>query len=83
MSTPDIGRHIEELVAEEESLRAREADEERPATAEERERLEAIRVELDRTWDLLRRRRALAEAGRDPDEAGAPRDADTVEGYEQ
>ncbi len=83
MSTPDIGRHIEALVAEEEALRALEADAQRPASAEERERLEAIRIELDRTWDLLRRRRALAEAGLDPEDAGAPRDAGTVEGYEQ
>ena len=45
------------------------------------ERLEEVRVELDRTWDLLRQRRAREEFGLDPDEA-SERDADTVEGYE-
>jgi hypothetical protein len=41
-------------------------------------RLEQIRVELDRTWDLLRQRRARRRAGEDP-EGASPRDADTVE----
>lgn len=45
-------------------------------------RLEAIRGELDRCWDLLRQRRALRSAGGDPD-AATVRDADTVEGYRQ
>jgi hypothetical protein len=33
-------------------------------------------------WDLLRQRRALREAGRDP-EAAQLRDPNVVEGYEQ
>jgi hypothetical protein len=33
-------------------------------------------------WDLLRQRRALRDAGADPEEAQA-RDAGTVEGYQQ
>jgi hypothetical protein len=45
-------------------------------------RLEAIRVELDRYWDLLRQRRARRRAGQDP-EGASPRDADTVEHYLQ
>jgi hypothetical protein len=44
--------------------------------------LQAVEVELDRCWDLLRQRRALREAGSDPDAAHA-RDANTVEGYLQ
>jgi hypothetical protein len=45
-------------------------------------RLAAIGVELDRLWDLVRRRRALAGAGGDPDSL-RERDAETVENYEQ
>lgn len=78
-----LGR-IETLVAEEHELLDREeqdavADE---ALAADRRRREELSVELDKCWDLLRRRRALREAGRDPDEA-RPRDADTVERYLQ
>ena len=47
----------------------------------ERLRLDAIKVELDRYWDLLRQRKALQEFGRDPDDATL-RSAETVEGYE-
>ena len=44
------------------------------------ERLEAIRVELDRLYDLRHQRRGLRSAGEDPDNA-SERDAGTVEGY--
>ena len=46
------------------------------------ERLEAVKVELDRCWDLLRQRRAREEFGLEPDDASL-RGAETVEGYEQ
>jgi len=45
-------------------------------------RLETIRVELDRYWDLLRQRRALRESGQDPDRAHL-RPASVVEKYKQ
>ena len=48
--------------------------------AADAERLEEVRVCLDRLWDYLRQRRALRDAGRDPDEAEL-RDARTVERY--
>ena len=48
----------------------------------EHARLEAVRVELDRYWDLLRQRRAREEFGQDPDSVSL-RDPDTVEGFEQ
>jgi hypothetical protein len=71
-------------VAEERELRSSElqdsVDEER--LAEDRSRLSAVEVELDRCWDLLRQRRALRETGRNPDQAEA-RDAGTVENYLQ
>ena len=45
-------------------------------------RLGAVDVEIDRLWDLLRQRRALRRAGRDPDGATL-RPPGTVEGYQQ
>lgn len=51
-------------------------------SAEEQQRLDALNVNLDQCWDLLRQRRARRHAGQDPDEAGA-RSAGTVEGYRQ
>ena len=84
MSDETIAARIEQLVAEEHDLRQREeadsADE--AALAKERDRLRAVEVELDQCWDLLRRRRALRDAGGNPDQVKA-RDADTVEGYQQ
>jgi hypothetical protein len=41
-----------------------------------------VEIELDRCWDLLRQRRALRDAGSDPDDAHV-RDATTVERYLQ
>lgn len=51
-------------------------------TGDEHRRLAAVTTALDQAWDLLRQRRAYAEAGLDPDEAAA-RPLDVVEGYEQ
>jgi hypothetical protein len=84
MSDESIAARIERLVNEEEQLRGREqTDRSDPDALEgERERLRAVEVELDQCWDLLRQRRALRDAGADPDQAQA-RDADTVERYQQ
>jgi membrane-bound ClpP family serine protease len=49
---------------------------------EEAARLRVIEVQLDLAWDLLRQRRALRHAGRDPNQATV-RQVDTVEGYRQ
>lgn len=80
MDDTSVQNAIERLVAEEhELLRAGEgagADDDRHA------RLEAVRVELDQCWDLLRRRRAREEFDLDPDSVHA-RDAETVEHYQQ
>jgi len=51
-------------------------------TAEEHERLEVIKVELDRCYDLLHQREARRAAGLDPGEAEA-RPGDIVERYQQ
>ena len=70
---------IEWLVAEEHGLReVGRAATRRLATASACE----LKVSLDRMWDVLRERRALRDAERDPDDADL-RFADTVEGYEQ
>jgi hypothetical protein len=84
MSDESIAARIERLVAEEHQLRARERIDRSDTEALEgdRERLRSVEVELDRCWDLLRQRRALRDAGADPD-AATVRDAGTVEGYRQ
>ena len=71
---------IEQLVAEEHSLWDAEAA--GTATDARRQRLEQIWVDLDRYWDLLRRRRAVAEAGGSPANVEL-RDEETVEDYHQ
>jgi Tfp pilus assembly protein PilO len=84
MNDESLADRIERLVAEEHDLRSREQADSADVDAleSERQRLDAVEVELDRCWDLLRQRRALREAGADPDQAKA-RDADTVERYLQ
>jgi hypothetical protein len=49
---------------------------------DDRIRLEKMKVELDRCWDLLRQRDAKREFGDDPDTAKV-RPASVVERYEQ
>jgi len=77
----DLFTQINRLSDEEEQLYASAGDGAGLAQ-EERDRLEAIKVELDRCYDLLHQRQARAAAGLNPDEATA-RSAETVEGYEQ
>jgi hypothetical protein len=80
MTDEQVHGRIEELVAEEHELWKREED--GVASDEDRRRLEAVKVSLDQCWDLLRQRRALREAGFDPEVARA-RDAEVVERYQQ
>jgi hypothetical protein len=80
MDDSQIHGRIEHLVAEEHELWEREAA--GGATESDRARLRELEVSLDQCWDLLRQRRALREAGRDPDSA-AVRRPEIVEGYEQ
>jgi hypothetical protein len=81
MADEEISNHIESLVKEEHALLDRGGSEHGLDDAGHA-RLEEIRVELDRTWDLLRQRRARRSAGADP-EGASQRDADTVEHYLQ
>jgi hypothetical protein len=80
----NIAQRIEALVSEEHELRHREESDSHDAERLETDqrRLRQVEVELDRCWDLLRQRRALREAGANPDDAHV-RDADTVERYLQ
>jgi hypothetical protein len=84
MSDESIAARIERLVEEEHQLRGREQIDSSDAQAleEDRARLRTVEVELDRCWDLLRQRRALRDAGADPD-AATVRDSETVERYQQ
>jgi uncharacterized protein DUF2630 len=75
-----IKDQIESLVNEEQEL-LRQGEGQGPEDSRH-ERLEEVKVELDRCWDLLRQRQAREEFGQDPDDAQA-RDAKTVENYEQ
>jgi hypothetical protein len=81
MNDSEVQSRIEALVAEEHRLYAA-AERQGRETEEDRRRLEQVRVQLDRYWDLLRRRRAQREFGLDPD-AAELRPADTVERYWQ
>ena len=80
MDDSQIHGTIEQLVGEEHELWQREAD--GNASDDDRRKLEELKVSLDQCWDLLRQRRALREAGRDPDDAGA-RPPEVVERYQQ
>jgi hypothetical protein len=80
MDDARIHTSIEQLVDEEHELWEREASGE--ASDADRRRLQELKVSLDQCWDLLRQRRALREAGLDPD-AAAARDPEVVERYEQ
>ena len=82
MSEDNIAAKIEQLVAEEHDLRKHEEAARGDDLEEDKGRLRAVEVELDRCWDLLRQRRALRDAGGDPGDAHA-RDEGTVEGYLQ
>jgi hypothetical protein len=80
MNDAQIHGTIEQLVEEEHELWEREAA--GGASDADRQRLQLLKVSLDQCWDLLRQRRALREAGGDPDAADV-RPADTVEHYQQ
>ena len=74
----DLHRRVDALVAEEHALRTSRSGD--GLDEQDRTRLRELEERLDMTWDLLRQRQALREAGMDP--AGATeRRADVVEGY--
>jgi hypothetical protein len=81
MADLDLFQRINALSAEEEQLYASAGDGAGLSEAE-RDRLQAIKVELDRAYDLLHQRQGRTDAGLDPDDA-TPRSAEVVERYQQ
>jgi hypothetical protein len=77
----DIFGRINALSDEEEQLWEHAGDG-HGLTAEEHDRLGAIKVELDRCYDLLHQREARRAAGLNPADA-ALRPAEVVEDYKQ
>ena len=74
MDDTRVTDHIEQLVTEEHRLLEAHAEGD-GLGPEEHARLERVKVELDKYWDLLRQRRARERAGLDPDDASL-RDAE-------
>lgn len=74
----DLHARIETLVTEEHALRQRHGG--GGLDGDERERMQALEVQLDRTWDLLRQRSARRRADQDPADA-RERSTSEVEGY--
>ncbi|MDT0266447.1 DUF2630 family protein [Streptomyces sp. DSM 44915] len=79
MDDKDILARVDDLVAEERTLRDRATG--RGLADDERVRLADLEVRLDQCWDLLRQRRARDEFGANPDTA-VTRPAREVEGYQ-
>jgi uncharacterized protein DUF2630 len=80
MDDAEIHGTIERLVAEEHRLWERESA--GSSNDSDTQRLRQLTISLDQCWDLLRQRRALREAGRDPDDAQL-RPPEVVERYQQ
>ena len=81
MSDQPIFERINDLSTEEERLWQRASDGS-GLTADETARLAAIKVELDRCFDLLHQRQGRRDAGQDPDDVQV-RPAEVVERYQQ
>ncbi len=77
MEDGKVLQHIKDLITEEDKLYAAT-----DINSGEIARLHKIKIELDQYWDFMRQRRALRDAGKNPDDAHIRRD-DVVENYEQ
>jgi hypothetical protein len=77
----EIETQLDALEFERENIREREGSDD-VTLEQDVARLEEIRIDLERLWDLLRQRRALRSAGEDPEQA-SERSAETVEKYWQ
>jgi len=80
MDDQQVLDRIDQLVQEEEALLHRHEGE--GLDDDEHARLQELQLQLDKAYDYLRQRRALRQAGDDPDDASM-RDGGTVESYEQ
>ncbi len=79
-SIDDTLARIDQLITEEKELRSQATGS--GLNADKRRRLKDLQQRLDQCWDLLRRRRAGAEFGGDPDQV-SPRPVSEVESYRQ
>jgi len=77
MEDQQVLNRIKELTAHEEKLWGKT-----DISEEEVQKLHEMKLELDQCWDLLRQRRALRDAGENPNQAEA-RDIGTIENYEE
>ncbi|MBG6225222.1 hypothetical protein IWX63_001787 [Arthrobacter sp. CAN_A2] len=83
MDNQDILQRIQTLVQEEHDLREQPQDADAGAEQQDHAtRLKRVAEDLDQCWDLLRQRRAKADAGENPADADA-RPVSQVEGYRQ
>ena len=80
MDDQEITARIGELVDEEHKLERAHVGQ--ALDDDEQARMQALGVELDRCWDLLRQRRARREMGQNPDDVET-RASRTVENYQQ
>jgi len=80
MTDEDLFARINDLAAEERRLEEAHIGE--GLSDQERSRLHEVERTLDQLWDLMRQRRALRDAGKDPSQA-TTRPVGTVEGYQQ
>ena len=81
MADTDIFEYVNALSGEEERL-YQQAGDGSGLSDGERDRLQAIKIELDRCYDLLHQRQGRRDTGQDPSEATL-RTARTVEDYQQ
>lgn len=77
MEDNQILNHIKNLTETEEKLWGNEN-----LSDDEVNKLHKIKLELDQCWDLLRQRRALRDAGKNPDKA-EERSNDMIENYKK
>jgi hypothetical protein len=77
--TPDgsVLSHIKKLTEKEQELYGKE-----DLTDDDVKELHKVKAELDQYWDLLHQRRALRDAGENPNQAEM-RSQDTIENYEE
>ncbi len=80
MADEDLIARINALTAEEHRLEEAHVGEQ--LSDREHSRLREVERTLDQLWDLMRQRRALRDAGKDPTLA-TERPVGTVEGYQQ
>jgi hypothetical protein len=77
MEDNQVLSHIKNLTATEEDLYEKEN-----LTDADIKQLHKVQLDLEQCWDFLRQRRALRNAGNNPDDAEI-RDAETIKNYKR